>query len=222
MLSHLVLLATEKPLPLLRFPRTMAKGFGTIRSMHDDPEISWYPVPDPADLPEDLTKLFAKAQSALGFVPNVFQAMAFRPDHMRAWFSHFKQLHVPTANLSAADREMIAVVVSMANGCLYCLVAHGAALREALGDPVQADRITLDWRRAGLDERSTAICEYAEKITLRPTQTTRDDIAALRSLGLTQEETWDVAEVAAMYNFTNRMAMATGQMPNREYHGQHR
>jgi uncharacterized peroxidase-related enzyme len=190
--------------------------------MHDDAEISWYPVPDTSDLPEDLAKLFAKAQANLGFVPNVFQAMAFRPDHMRAWFSHFKQLHVPSEHLSAADREMIAVVVSMANGCLYCLVAHGAALREAMGDPVQADRVTLDWRRAGLDERQNAICEYAEKITLRPTETSRADIDYLLSFGLTLEETWDVAEVAAMYNFTNRLAMATGQIPNREYHGLHR
>jgi uncharacterized peroxidase-related enzyme len=190
--------------------------------MHDDIEISWYPVPDTSDLPEDLAKLFAKAQANLGFVPNVFQSMAFRPDHMRAWFSHFKQLHVPSDHLSAADREMIAVVVSMANGCLYCLVAHGAALREAMGDPVLADRITLDWRRAGLDDRQTAICEYAEKITVRPTETSRQDIDHLLSFGLTLEETWDVAEVAAMYNFTNRMAMATGQLPNREYHSLHR
>lgn len=152
----------------------------------------------------------------------MFQAYAYRPDRMRAWFNHFKQLHVPTEHLSAADREMIAVVVSMANGCLYCLVAHGAALREALGDPVLADRITLDWRRAELDLRRTAICEYAEKITRTPTLTGPDDIAALQGLGLTSEETWDVAELAAMYNFTNRMAMAIGQMPNREYHSQHR
>lgn len=190
--------------------------------MHEDREVSWYPVPNDEDLPEDLAKLFAKAQSAIGFVPNVFRAMSFRPDHMRAWFSHFRQLHVPSENLGASDREMIAVVVSMANRCLYCLVAHGAALREALGDPVLADRITLDWRRAGLDARRTAICEYAEKVTMRPAETTRDDIAALVAHGLTLEETWDVTEIAAMYNFTNRMAMATGQMPNREYHSQHR
>ena len=190
--------------------------------MHDDLEISWYPVPDADDLPDDLGRLFAKAEAALGFVPNVFRAMSYRPDHMRAWFSHFKQLHVPSDNLSTADREMIAVVVSMANGCLYCLVAHGAALREALGDAIQADRITLDWRRAGLDPRATAICEYAEKITLRPTETTRADIAHLQTFGFTAEETWDIAEIAAMYNFTNRMAMATGQMPNREYHAAHR
>jgi uncharacterized peroxidase-related enzyme len=190
--------------------------------MRIDRDISWYPVPTDDELPEDLGKLFAKAKSNLGFVPNVFRAFAFRPDRMRAWFAHFKQLHVATDNLSASDREMIAVVVSMANGCLYCLTAHGAALRDALGDPVMADRITMDWRRANLDARRHAICAYAEKITLRPVETSEDDIAGLMQLGLTQEEVWDVAEIAAMYNFTNRMAMATGQMPNREYHSLHR
>jgi uncharacterized peroxidase-related enzyme len=190
--------------------------------MRTDPEISWYPVLEDHELPEDIAKLFAKAEQNLGFVPNVFRSMTFRVEHFRAWFSHFKQLHVPSDNLSAADREMIAVVVSMANGCLYCLVAHGAALRDALGDPVVADRITLDWRRAGLDERRTAICAYAEKITREPTRTTQADIDHLVSLGLTREEVWDVAEIAAMYNFTNRLAMATGQIPNREYHAQAR
>ncbi len=190
--------------------------------MHIDSEISWFPVPERDELPDDVAKLFAKAESAIGFVPNVFQAFAFRVDHFRAWFSHFKQLHVPSENLSAADREMIAVVVSMANGCLYCLVAHGQALREALGDPVLADRITLDWRRAGLDERRGAICEYVETITRRPTETTKADINRLVSLGLTLDEVWDVAEIAAMYNFTNRLAMATGQIPNREYHDRNR
>jgi uncharacterized peroxidase-related enzyme len=190
--------------------------------MHLDPEVSWYPVPSNDELPEDLAKLFAKAEANLGFVPNVFRAMSFKPDHMRAWFSHFKQLHVPSENLSTADREMIAVVVSMTNGCLYCLAAHGAALREALGDPVLGDRITLDWRRAGLDPRRTAICAYVELITKAPHETSKDDIERLQSHGLTLDEVWDVAEIAAMYNFTNRMAMATGQMPNREYHGQHR
>ncbi len=179
---------------------------------------SWFPVPAESELPEDVQKLFAKARENLGFVPNVFRTYSFRPDRLRAWFAHYKLLHVPTENLSVADREMIAVVVSMANGCLYCLVAHGAALREALGDPVLGDRITLDWRRAGLDERCTAICAYAEKLTLDPRACTEADLAALRAVGLSDEEVWDVAEIAAMYNLTNRMAMATNMLPNGEYH----
>jgi uncharacterized peroxidase-related enzyme len=179
---------------------------------------SWFPVPDEAELPADLQKLFRTAQERIGLVPNVFRVYSFRPDRLRAWFTHFKDLHVPTENLSTADREMIAVVVSMVNGCLYCLVAHGAALREALGDPIVADRITLDWRRAGLDPRRTAICAYAEKLTRTPREVTHEDLESLRAQGLTDEECWDVAEVAAMYNFTNRMAMATNMLPNPEYH----
>ncbi len=180
--------------------------------------ISWFPVPDEADLPEDLQGLFRAARERIGFVPNVFRAYAWRPERLSAWFAHFRLLHEETPGLSAAEREMIAVVVSMANGCLYCLVAHGATLREALGDPILGDRITLDWRRAGLDPRRSAICAYAEKLTRTPRDLTEADLEMLRSVGLTDEECWDVAEVAAMYNFTNRMAMATNMLPNEEYH----
>ena len=189
--------------------------------MSDEP-ISWFPVPAVEDLPEDLQKLFRKAEERIGFVPNVFRVFSFRPARLSAWFAHFRLLHEPTEHLSAAEREMIAVAVSMANGCLYCLVAHGQALREALGDPVLADRITLDYQRAGLDARTTAILDYAVKVARTPLETSRDDIAALQGHGLTLEEVWDVAEIAAMYSFTNRMAMATGMIPNREYHALNR
>jgi uncharacterized peroxidase-related enzyme len=180
--------------------------------------ISWFPVPSEDELPENLRGLFRKAREKVGFVPNVFRVFSFRPDRLSAWFAHYKQLHEPTTNLNAAEREMIAVAVSMVNGCLYCLVAHGAALREALGDPVRADRITLDYRRAGLDERMTAILDFAVKLTKTPVEACEADLERLRDLGLTTEEVWDVAEIAAMYNFTNRMASATGMIPNEEYH----
>jgi uncharacterized peroxidase-related enzyme len=183
---------------------------------------SWFPVPDESELPDDLRSLFAKARERLGFVPNVFRVYSFRPQRLSAWFSHFRQLHQPSDGLSAADREMIAVVVSSANGCLYCLVAHGAALRVELGDPVLGERISYDWRRAGLDARRAAICAYAEKLTVRPRDVTRDDLQTLRDCGLTLEEAWDVAEISAMYNLTNRMAMATNMLPNEEYSAQAR
>jgi uncharacterized peroxidase-related enzyme len=180
---------------------------------------SLFDVPPEADLPEDLRKLFAKARERLGFVPNVFRVYSFRPERLSAWFSHYRQLHEPTEHLSAADREMIAVVVSQANGCLYCLVAHGAALREELGDPVLGERISYDWRRAGLDPRRTAICAYAEKLTRDPRTVNRDDLQTLLDAGLEPAEAWDVIEIAAMYNLTNRLAMATNMLPNAEYSG---
>jgi uncharacterized peroxidase-related enzyme len=178
---------------------------------------SWFPVPEEETLPDGLRKLFAKAREHLGFVPNVFRVWAFRPERLSAWFTHFRLLHEPTEHVGAAEREMIAVVVSQANGCLYCLVAHGAALREALGDPVLGERIAFDWRRAGLNPRRAAICAYAEKLTRTPRDMTRADINMLIVAGLTIEEAWDVAEIASMYNLTNRMAMATNMLPNEEY-----
>jgi uncharacterized peroxidase-related enzyme len=183
---------------------------------------SHFDVPDESELPEGLAKLFAKARERLGFVPNVFRVYSYRPERLSAWFAHYRQLHEPTENLSAADREMIAVVVSAANGCLYCLVAHGAALREELGDGILGERISYDWRRAGLDERRSAICAYAEKLTRDPRGVDRDDLQRLFDAGLSSTEAWDVIEIAAMYNFTNRLAMATNMLPNEEYSGQAR
>jgi uncharacterized peroxidase-related enzyme len=178
---------------------------------------SWFPVPADEELPDALRGLFAKARERLGFVPNVFRVYAYRPERLSAWFSHFRLLHEPTDGLGAADREMIAVVVSAANGCLYCLVAHGAALRTVLGE-----RISYDWRRAGLDDRRAAICAYADKLTVRPREVTREDLQSLLDVGLTLQEAWDVAEIAAMYNLTNRMAMATNMLPNENYSAQAR
>ena len=180
--------------------------------------ISLFPVPPEEELPEGLRKLFGKAREKLGFVPNVFRVYSYRPERMSAWFAHFKALHKPTENLNSAEREMIAVVVSMVNGCLYCLVSHGAALREALDDPILGDHITLDYRRAALTKKQLAILDYAVKITENPKECSPDDHKRLMELGLTQEEVWDVIEIAAMYNFTNRLAHASGMMPNHEYH----
>jgi uncharacterized peroxidase-related enzyme len=190
--------------------------------MTPDGTGSVFPVPEERDLPERVQGLFAKARENLGFVPNVFRVWSYRPERLSAWFGHFRLLHEPTEGLSAADREMVAVVVSQANGCLYCLVAHGQALREALGDPILGDRIAFDWRRAGLDARRETICAFAEKLTLRPREVEPADVQGLVDAGLTLQEAWDVAEIAAMYNLTNRMAMATGMQPNDEYYGMSR
>ena len=184
-----------------------------------DERISWFPVLEDDELEEPERKLFAKARDVIGFVPNVFRTYAWRPERFRAWFGHFKNVMEGTDGLSAREREMISVAVSMANGCLYCLVAHGAALREASDDKVEADRITFDYRRADLTSRERAILDYAVKVTKTPGDCDEADIEALRAEGLSDEDIWDVIEVAAMYNFTNRLAMATGMMPNREYHG---
>jgi uncharacterized peroxidase-related enzyme len=185
--------------------------------------VAWFfPIPDESSLPERMQSLFAKARERIGFLPNVFANYSYRPERFSAWFSHYQQLHEPTEHLDEADREMIAVVVSAYNRCTYCIVSHGHALRVALGNTsaaeIQADYIATNWRHAGLDERRTAICEYAEKLTATPHLMAEADLEGLGDVGLTRHEAWDVVEIAAMYNFTNRMALATGQQPNEEYH----
>ena len=180
--------------------------------------ISWFPVLTDEELDEPERKLFAKATEVIGFVPNVFRAYAWRPERFRAWFGHFKSVMEGTDGLSAREREMISVTVSQVNQCLYCLVAHGSALRELSDDKVDADRLTLDYRRADLTPRQRAMLDFVVKITVEPVRCEESDLDALRAHGFSDEDIWDVIEVAAMYNFTNRLAMATGQLPNREYH----
>jgi uncharacterized peroxidase-related enzyme len=185
----------------------------------------FFPLPDETELPERLQGLFDKARQTLGFVPNVFRAYSYRPERLSAWFAHYRQLHEATEHLDAADREMIAVVVSAWNRCTYCIVAHGQALRAALRERMplieaetHADHIATNWRHAMLDDRRRAICAFAEKLTARPHEMAEEDLAGLAAVGLSPHEVWDVVEIAAMYNFTNRMALATGQLPNEEYH----
>jgi len=181
--------------------------------------ISWFPVLGEDELDEPERKLFAKAAEVVGFVPNVFRTYAWRPERFRAWFAHFRTVMEGTPGLSAREREMISVTVSQVNHCLYCLVAHGAALRELSDDKVDADRMTLDYRRADLSPRERAMLDFAVKITVDPVNCEESDLDALRAHGFSDEDLWDVIEVAATFNFTNRLAMATGMMPNREYHG---
>lgn len=183
-----------------------------------DERYTWLSVPGAEVQDERMRKLFDKAREALGFVPNVFLTFSLRPTHFQPWFSHFRELLQGDSELSQAEREMIGVVVSSQNHCLYCLVSHGADLRRLLEDPVLGDRIVLDYRRAGLDDRTLAMLDYAVKITLRPVECSEADIAHLRSLGFSDQAIFDIAEVAAMFNFTNRLASATGMLPNREYH----
>ena len=180
--------------------------------------VSWLRLPEAESLDPDLQKLFAKARETLGFVPNVFVGYAIRQPHFRHWFNHFRELMQGESELSPAQREMISVVVSAENHCLYCLVSHGAELRMALEDPVLGDRITFDYKRAGLDERTEAMLDYAVKITREPVSCTEADIERLRDLGFSDQTIFDIAEIAAMYNFTNRLASATGMLPNKEYH----
>jgi uncharacterized peroxidase-related enzyme len=185
----------------------------------DEERISWFPVATRDELSEEARALFDLLESKLGFVPNVFRAFAWREGRFQKWRAHFEDLMQPSPGLGKAEREMISVAVSMQNQCLYCLAAHGFAVRALTKDPVLGDRITLDYRRAGLTPRQVAMLDYAVKITLEPASCSEPDIELLREHGFADEDIWDIAEVAAMFNFTNRLASAAGMIPNPEYHG---
>ena len=189
-----------------------------IISDERDRRVSWLAIPAEETLDEDLQKLFGKAREKIGFVPNVFVAYMVRPTHFRLWFNHFRELMQGDSELSPAEREMISVVVSAQNHCLYCLVSHGAELRQHLNDDILGDRITFDYRRAGLTTRTMAMLDYAFKITTDPAACTESDIQRLREFDFSDEAIFDIAEIAAMFNFTNRLASATGMLPNPEYH----
>jgi len=180
--------------------------------------VAWLAYQAESELDPGLQKLFAKARQNMGFVPNVFVAYMVRPTHFSLWFAHFKELMAGDSELSRAEREMICLVVSAHNHCLYCLVSHGADLRLLLDDPTLAERVSFDYRRAGLDERTMGLLDYALKITATPVECNEGDIERLRGLGFSDAAIFDIAEVTAMFNFTNRLASATGMMPNREYY----
>ena len=184
--------------------------------------ISWMTLPDEATLDDETRTLLEKARSNVGFLPNVFAVYTIRPDHMLRWIRLFNAVTRGESELTPAEREMIGVAVSAENRCLYCLVSHGAELRQLTGDPMLADQVGHDYRRAQLDERTRAMLDYAVKLTRTPVECDADDLTHLRNVGFSDQAIFDIAETAAMFNFTNRLASATGMLPNREYYTQAR
>jgi uncharacterized peroxidase-related enzyme len=190
--------------------------------MAETETISFLPVPDRDDVPEGVTRLWDKAEEAFGFIPNVFRAQAVNGDQFLAWWGYFNLLVNKEGHLSNADREMLAVVVSGLNQCTYCVVSHGAALREYSGDARTADLIDINWRQAKLADREAAMCAYAEKLTLAPAEVTEADLQPLRDVGLDDHQICELVQVVGMFNMTNRVSTALGMVPNAEYHSQAR
>jgi uncharacterized peroxidase-related enzyme len=165
---------------------------------------------------------FAKCQERLGFVPNVLKAYAFDMEKLSAFVAMYNDLMLAQSGLSKLEREMIAVAVSAQNRCYYCLVAHGAAVRELSGDPLLGELMVMNYRAARLSKRERAMLDFAVKLTAEPWLVEEDDRARLRSAGFTDRDIWDIAAVAAFFNMTNRVASATDMRPNRTYHRQAR
>lgn len=173
-------------------------------------------------LDPDMRKYFAICDAKIGFLPNVLAAYSFDQTKLRAFVNFYNDLMLGDSGLSKLEREMIAVVVSSANRCYYCLTAHGAAVRELSGDPQLGEMLVMNWRVAKLDRRQRAMLEFAHRLTVAPAEVGDEDRAALRRAGFDEREIWDVASVAGFFNFTNRLATATDMMPNPEYHSQAR
>ena len=180
--------------------------------------ISRFPVPRLEALPEDVRARILAVQEKAGFVPNVFLALAHRPDEFRAFFAYHDALMVKEGGLSKGEREMIVVATSAANGCHYCVVAHGALVRIYQKAPLLADQVAVNYRKADITGRQRAMLDFAMKVALRSAEIGDDDYARLREHGFSDEEAWDIAAIAAFFGMSNRIANAIDMRPNDEFY----
>jgi len=179
--------------------------------------ISRFPVPELKDLPEDVRAKILAVQEKAGFVPNVFLTLAHRPDEFRAFFAYHDALMEKDEGLTKAEREMIVVATSAANGCLYCVVAHGAILRIRAKNPRVADQVATNYRKAEITPRQRAMLDFAMKVALDSATVDDGDVAALREHGFTDDAIWDIGAIAAFFAMSNRLANVSSMRPNDEF-----
>ena len=187
---------------------------------NDMPTALDLPMVDP--LPEATQKYFDICQEKLGMVPNVLRAYAFDIDKLNAFAGMYNDLMLGDSALSKLEREMIAVAVSSVNKCYYCLVAHGAAVREMSGDPQLGEALVMNYRVAKISAKQRAMLDFAVKLTEASAKVEEADRQALRDAGFTDRDIFDIASVAGFFNMTNRVASATDMRPNDDYHAQAR
>jgi uncharacterized peroxidase-related enzyme len=178
---------------------------------------SRFGVPELVELPDDIRTVIEESREKLGFIPNVFLAYAKRPEHFRAFMQYHDLLMKGPSGISRAEREAIVVAVSAENRCLYCVTAHGAALRLLGKDAIVADQIAVNWRTAELSPRLRAILTFASRVNECGFAADEREITALRAAGLTETDIWDVTAVAAFFGFSNRMAGAMDLRPNQQF-----
>ena len=179
-------------------------------------------LPQVDPLPEETRKYFDICAEKLGLVPNVLRAYAFDIDKLNAFTAFYNDLMLAESGLTKLEREMIAVAVSACNRCYYCLVAHGAAVRQLSGDPILGEQIVMNWRVADLAPRQKAMLAFATKLTESCASVTEEDRDELRQAGFSDPDIWDIASVTGLFNMTNRVATASEMRPNDEYHSQAR
>jgi uncharacterized peroxidase-related enzyme len=180
--------------------------------------ISRYGVPELGALPEDIRTRILEVQAKAGFVPNVFLALAHRPDEFRAFFAYHDALLLRESGLSKGEKEMIIVATSGANGCLYCVVAHGALLRIYEKNPLIADQVAVNYRKADITPRQKAMLSFALKVCNDSSAIVDADFAALREHGFSDEDAWDIGAITGLFGLSNRMANMTSMRPNDEFY----
>jgi uncharacterized peroxidase-related enzyme len=181
------------------------------------PPISRFPVPDLQDVPDDIRERMLAVQEKAGFIPNVFLGLAHRPDEFRAFMAYHDALMEKPGNLTKAEREMIVVATSNANQCQYCVVAHGAILRIRAKNPLVADQVAINYRKADITDRQRAMLDFAMKVSFEAYAIGDEDFAVLADHGFDQEDAWDIAAIAAFFGMSNRIANFTNMRPNEEF-----
>jgi uncharacterized peroxidase-related enzyme len=188
------------------------------RSAPGEGPISRYPVPDLAEMPEDVRARILAVHEKSGFIPNVFLVLAHRPDEFRAFFAYHDALMEKPGNLTKAEREMIVVATSSLNQCQYCVIAHGAILRIRAKNPRIADQIAANYRKADITPRQKTMLDFAIKVSARAHEINDDDFATLQAHGFSEEDAWDIAAIAAFFALSNRLANFTDMRPNAEFY----
>lgn len=187
-------------------------------AMSDAMPISRFPVPSLDGLPADMRERIEAVAEKSGFVPNVFLAMAHRPEEWRAFFAYHDALMEKEGGLSAADRELIVVATSAANDCLYCVVAHGAIARIRTRNPLIADQVAVDWRKADLTDRQKAMLGFAVKLAVQPADVAEQDLDELRKRGFSDDDIWDIGSITALFALSNRIAHLSAMRPNDQFY----
>ena len=180
--------------------------------------FSRYPVPELRDLEPDMRLMLEEIQEKTGFIPNVFMALAHRPDELRAFVAYHDALMKRDSGLSKAEREMIVIATSAENSCLYCIISHGAILRIYSKHPTLSDQIAANYRKADLTDRQKAMLDFAVKICNRSAEIGDEDFAELHAHGFSDEDIWDIAAITALFALSNRMANLTSMLPNDEFY----
>lgn len=184
-----------------------------------DYPISRFPVPELSELPEDIRDTILAVQEKSGFIPNVFLVLAHRPAEFRAFFAYHDALMEKQSGLTKGEREMIVVATSSHNQCQYCVVSHGAILRIREKNPLIADQVATNYRKADLTPRQKAMLDFAVKVSLQAHEICDADIETLAKHGFSEEDVWDIGAISAFFALSNRMANLTSMRPNNEFYG---